>query len=71
MTEESRAAQYRAGQQAGERAALARWKALAGSKVSYNTLYANTSPLMRDEGWDPVEYVTEAEMVANDGCHSC
>lgn len=64
-TEAERAAQYRADQQAGERAALARWKAMAGSKAAYNALYAATSPMMRDDGWDPIEYVKDSERAAN------
>lgn len=64
-TEEERAAQYRIDQQAGERAALARWNALKGSQASYDALLAKTEPMTRDEGWDPVEYVTESERAAN------
>ncbi len=64
-SEEERAAAYRASQQAGERVALVRYKALAGSTTSYNDLVAKTSPLQRDDGWDPVEYVTESERAAN------
>ena len=64
-TEEERAAQYRADQQAGERAALARWNALKGSTARYNALYEKTEPMTHDDGWDPIEYVTEEERVAN------
>ncbi len=64
-TEETRAKQYRANQQTGERAALARWKGLAGSASAYTTRLAETEPLMRNDGWEPVEYVTESERVAN------
>lgn len=61
MTEEERAALYRREQQAGERAALARWKASAGSAMAYKARLAATEPLRRDEGWDPVELLTEEE----------
>lgn len=54
-------AEFRRIMQARERAALARYKALAGSKAAYNALYAATSPLMRDDGWEPVAYLTEEE----------
>lgn len=55
MTEEERAALYRQQAQAREDAALARWKALAGSAARYRALYEATKALRRDEGWDPVE----------------
>lgn len=50
-----------------ELAALARWKSLAGSPAARNALVAKTAALRRDEGWDPIEYVTESErlVVAN------
>ena len=65
MTEEERAVLYRQQAQARERAALVRWKALAGSASAYKTRLAETESLQRDDGWDPVEYVTEMERVAN------
>lgn len=60
-TEEERAALFRQQAQARERTALARYKALAGSKTAYNDLLAKTEPMTRDEGWEPVEYLTEEE----------
>ena len=50
-----------------ELAALARWKSLAGSPAAHDALVTKTVALRRDEGWDPVEYVTETErlVVAN------
>jgi len=61
MTEEEKAAQYRRDQTAREKARLARYKALAGSKAAYAALLAVTSPLRRDEGWDPTARLTEDE----------
>lgn len=54
-------AEYRRMMQARELAALARYKGLAGSASAYNTLLAGTEALQRDEGWDPVQYLTEEE----------
>jgi FAD/FMN-containing dehydrogenase len=58
MTEEERAALYRAQVQARERAALARYKALSGSASAYALRLEQTESLMHDGGWDPVEYLT-------------
>jgi len=65
MTEEERAKQYREQAQRREQAALARWKALAGSASAYAQLLARTKAVMHDPGWDPVEYVLETERAAN------
>ena len=54
-------AEYRRMMQARERAALARYKALAGSKAAFDALLTGTEALRRDEGWDPVEHLTEEE----------
>ncbi len=67
MTEEERAALYRRQAQAREKAVLARWKALAGSTSAYNECQAATEALMRDEGWDPIEYVTEERLIVANG----
>jgi len=64
-TEEERAALYRQQAQARELAALARYRALAGSTSAYKARLAQTEPLRRDDSWDPVEYVTEHERAAN------
>jgi len=61
MTEEQKAAEYRRQQNAMERARLARYKALAGSKAAYAELLAKTEPLKRDEGWDPTVRLTSDE----------
>jgi hypothetical protein len=53
--------EYQQEQQTGKLAELARYMALAGSASAYAALLAGTEALMRDEGWDPVEYLTEAE----------
>lgn len=53
--------EYRRMMQAREKAALARYKALAGSKTAYNQRLADTEALKRSEGWDPVELLTEEE----------
>ncbi len=60
-TEAERAALYRQQAQARERAALARYRALAGSASAYRTRLSQTEPLRRDDGWDPVEYLTPEE----------
>jgi hypothetical protein len=62
--EEERAALYRRQAAARERAALQRWAALAGSAAA-TMLLTKTEALRHDDGWDPVEYVTEQERVAN------
>lgn len=54
-------AEYKRMQQARARNDYARWKALAGSTSNYAALLTKTSPLMRDDGWDPVEYLSEEE----------
>lgn len=59
--EETLAAEYRATMQARYNNDLARYKALAGSKTSYAALYENTKALMHDDGWEPVDYLTEEE----------
>ncbi len=61
MTEEERAALYRQQAQARERAALARYRALAGSASAYQQRLAETEALCRDDGWDPIEYLTPEE----------
>ncbi len=61
MTEEERAALYRQQATARERATLARWAAMQEPRSAYNARLAQTQPLMRDDGWEPVEYVTEQE----------
>lgn len=67
MTEEERAALYRQQAQAREHSALARYRALAGSPAAYRQRLAETEPLRRDEGWDPVEHLTpeERDVLAN------
>ncbi|RLG78460.1 MAG: hypothetical protein DRO14_00555 [Thermoprotei archaeon] len=67
MTEEERAELFREQAQSRERAALERWKALAGSASAYDELYESVKPLVSDNAWDPIEYVTETErlVVAN------
>ncbi len=67
MTEEERALLYRQQAQARERAALARYRALAGSASTYRIRMAQTEPLRRDDGWDPVEHLTpeERDVVGN------
>ena len=57
MTEEERAALYRLQAQERERAALARYRALAGSASAYAQRLAENEPLRRDDGWDPIEYL--------------
>jgi len=64
-TEDERAAQYRRDQQAGENAAVIRWRALAGNKAAYKALLGKVRPLQRDAGWDPIERVRENERAAN------
>lgn len=61
MIEKERAALYRQQAQARERAALARYRALAGSSSVYRQRLTETEPLRRDDGWDPVEYLTPEE----------
>ncbi|HSW50327.1 MAG TPA: hypothetical protein VLH09_09145 [Bryobacteraceae bacterium] len=58
-------AEYRRMMQAREDAALSRWRALSGSAASYRALYAGTEALLPDDGWDPIERVTEEERAAN------
>jgi len=66
-TEEERAALYRQQAQARERAALARYRMLAGSVSARVQRLAETEPLQRDDGWDPIEYLTpeERDVVGN------
>ncbi|HOG46298.1 MAG TPA: hypothetical protein PLJ35_15735 [Anaerolineae bacterium] len=61
MTPEKADAEYRRMMQARERAALTRWRALAGSSPAYAGLLARTEALRRDEGWEPVAYLSEEE----------
>lgn len=67
MTEEERAALYHRQAQAREQAALARWKALAGNASKYAGLLAGTEALLHDDGWDPVELLSEddKQLLAN------
>jgi|GEM_PF-5511579 len=67
MTEEERATLYRQQAQARERAALARYRALAGSTSAYKTRLDQTEPLRLDDGWDSIEYLTpeEQDVVGN------
>lgn len=60
-TPDAAALEYRRMMQAREKAALARYKALAGSKTAYNTRLSETEALTRDEGWDPTPLLTEEE----------
>ena len=61
MTEEEKAAEYRRQETASARARLVRYRALKGSKTSYDALYAGTSALRRNPGWDPVSRLTPDE----------
>jgi len=61
MTEAERAALYCTQAQLRENAVLARWQALAGSASAYVVRLVATEPLRHDEGWDPVERVTDSE----------
>jgi hypothetical protein len=54
-------AEYRRMMQARERAALARYKALAGDPDAYKSLLAGMEPLLPDDGWDPAELLTKEE----------
>ena len=67
MTEEEWATLYRQQVQTRERAALARWKALSSSASAYRTRLAQTEPLRRDDGWDPIQYLMleERNVVGN------
>lgn len=56
-TEQERASQYRIDAQAREEARLAREKAMAGSSAEFAALKADWEPLMRWDGWDPIERV--------------
>jgi hypothetical protein len=60
-TEAERAANYKASQRARMKNDLARYKALNGSKTSCAALLVKTNPLRRDDGWEPVDHLTEDE----------
>lgn len=54
-------AEYRRMTQARARNDLARCRALAGSASAKAGLYARTKALMKDDGWEPTEYLSEEE----------
>lgn len=56
-TEQEKAVQYRADQLAGQKARLAREKALAGSASAKTDLETAWAPLKRWEGWEAPELV--------------
>lgn len=66
MSEESRAAAYRAQDETRHRAHLARQRALRGSQPDYNELLAKTEPLKRDQWEERGDYRTDKDTPVND-----
>lgn len=61
MTEEQKAAAYRLAETTKERARLANYKALYGSRAAYKALVAKTEALRHNAGWDPSVRLDEDE----------